>query len=146
MRMTRLLAPTAAAFRRPPTPGTVRPSRHFGCARFKMYTWLVMSSQVLRGPTPIREIISRPSPILTTALPETAAGMEGMFFGSSAANRAAAHSMRGIRTGDFFIAEILILYEFEEETRLCSTGSVSKLMGRRRVGSFHFPFLRTAGE
>src|SRR5580658_9333664 len=63
-----------------------------------------MSSQVLRGPTPMREIISRPSLTLATALPETAAGMEGIFFGSSAASMVAAHSTRAMKTGSFFMA------------------------------------------
>src|SRR6202049_4119863 len=80
MRITSPWAPAAAAFRRPTTPGTGRPSLQVAWARFMMYTWLVTSSQVFRGPTPIMENNSRPSLRLATALPETAAGMGGSFF------------------------------------------------------------------
>src|SRR5271170_1832042 len=66
-----------------------------------------MSSQVLRGPTPIMEKTCRPSLVAATALPETAAGMEGIFFTSSAPGTVAAQSSRTIRNGGFFIAEIL---------------------------------------
>src|SRR5258707_15262238 len=48
----------------------------------------------------------RPSFKLATALPETAAGMGGSLF-SSAPSPTAALSTKAIRTGNFFIAEIL---------------------------------------
>src|SRR5580698_7939937 len=66
-----------------------------------------MSSQVLRGPTPMKEKISRPSLTLATALPETAAGMGGIFFSSSEPSTVVAQSARAIKTGSFFIAKIL---------------------------------------
>src|SRR5260370_29820451 len=71
-----------------------------------MYTWSVTSSQVFRGPTPIRENNWRLSFRLATALPETAAGMGGSFF-SSAPSPTAALRTRAMRNGNFFIAEIL---------------------------------------
>src|ERR1017187_10680323 len=65
-----------------------------------------MSSQVFRGRPPIMENVSRPPLRLATALAETAAGMGGIFF-SSAPSTVAAQSIRAIKTGNFFIAEIL---------------------------------------
>src|ERR1700680_289247 len=146
MRITSPLAPAAAAFRRPTTPGTGRPSLQVAWARFMMYTWLVTSSQVFRGPTPIMENNSRPSLRLATALPETAAGMGGSFF-SSAPSTVAAQNIKTIRNGDFFIAEILphlAVFKFGRQNQLFRTRFCGGTRGRRRQMQLRGPGLRGA--
>src|SRR6202011_1302593 len=82
-----------------------------------------MSSQVFWGPTPISEKSSSPFFKLATALPDTAAGIDGSL-GSFAPSTTAAHSNSIKKPKNFFIAEILRVHGREGKDR--SAGSVTQ--------------------
>src|ERR1700719_4442521 len=82
-----------------------------------------MSSQAFLGPTPISEKSSSPFFKLATALPDTAAGIDGSL-GSFAPSTTDAQSNSIKKSKNFFIAEILRVHGSEGKDR--SAGSVTQ--------------------
>src|SRR5215470_9852379 len=106
----------AAAPIRPATPGTGFPSLHLEDVKRNTYTLLETSFHTFFGPIPMIEKSSRPPLVLATALPETAAGMLGIF-GSSADSgpRHTANTKNESNKKEwivFFIAESVRLWQF----------------------------------